>query len=281
MVRRQHGARLSQPARAVGPVGRAWSAPAASAAAALLGTAALLWVQVAPAAPFAAPAGAVTGAAAAGKSARVIWLHGLGDTAAGWAFLPQYLEARGLGHVDFVLPTAPSIPITINGGMVMPGWFDMADLPYSSASVDDRESIESIGVDRLGALIAEAEAEGFPADRIVVGGFSQGGCVAMLAGLAYPRTLAGVASLSGWLPAYSRADISAVLDSSAARPPILWGHGEADPTVFFDVAKLGPPVLEQAGVPVDFRGFPGLGHGADEAELEWLAEWLKQSLPPL
>mmetsp|Transcript_1443 Transcript_1443/g.3641 ORF Transcript_1443/g.3641 Transcript_1443/m.3641 type:complete len:271 (+) Transcript_1443:61-873(+) len=222
-----------------------------------------------------APPGATT--------ARVIWLHGLGDTADGWAFLPKLLESKGFDYVDFVLPTAPSIPITVNGGMYMPGWFDMDQIPYSSASTDDRASIEAIGVKQLTSLIQDAEADGVPADRVVVGGFSQGGCVAMMTGLSYPRTLAGVASLSGWVPAYARADAAEVIasESSGPRPPVLWGHGEADGTVKFEVAKLGPAALRAVGMEVDFRGVPGLAHGVAEEELEWLVEWLQQRLPRL
>lgn len=224
---------------------------------------------------------------AGGKTARVIWLHGLGDTAAGWSFLPGYLAGKGgFDHVDFLLPTAPTIPITVNGGMAMPGWFDMADLPYGPTSEDDRGSIEAIGVRQLTGLIEASEAEGFAAEQIVVGGFSQGGCVAMLAGLRHPRRLAGVASLSGWLPSFAREDAAEVFSAAAGagprpRPPVLWGHGEADPTVTFAAAQSGLPALREAGVEdLDFRSFPGLGHGAGDEELAWLADWLAARLPP-
>mmetsp|Transcript_25334 Transcript_25334/g.67267 ORF Transcript_25334/g.67267 Transcript_25334/m.67267 type:complete len:273 (-) Transcript_25334:153-971(-) len=233
------------------------------------------FAAVAPASSAQRSAGATT--------ARAIWLHGLGDTAEGWAFLPKLLESKGFDYVDFVLPTALSIPITVNGGMYMPGWFDMDQIPYSSASTDDRSSIEAIGVKQLTSLIQAAEADGVPADRVVVGGFSQGACVAMMTGLSYPRTLAGVASLSGWVPAYARADAAEVIASEASgpRPPVLWGHGEADEIVKFEVARVGPAALRAVGMEVDFRGVPGLAHGVAEEELEWLVEWLQQRLPRL
>lgn len=48
----------------------------------------------------------------------VVWMHGLGDTADGWAAL---MPTLGLVDTKFVLPTAKSMPITVNGGMPMPG----------------------------------------------------------------------------------------------------------------------------------------------------------------
>lgn len=58
-------------------------------------------------------------------TATVIVLHGLGDTAEGWAFLGPELKVQG---VKWVYPTAPTRPITLNGGVPMPGWFDLDTL---------------------------------------------------------------------------------------------------------------------------------------------------------
>merc|ERR1712093_628360 len=61
---------------------------------------------------------------ATGKhTATLIFSHGLGDTGAGWSFLAEQL-AGSFPHVKFMFPNAPNIPITINGGYKMPGWFD-------------------------------------------------------------------------------------------------------------------------------------------------------------
>lgn len=60
-------------------------------------------------------------------TATVILLHGLGDTAHGWADFAPMLQMQ-LPHVKFVFPTAPTRPITLNGGMRMTGWFDILSL---------------------------------------------------------------------------------------------------------------------------------------------------------
>lgn len=54
-------------------------------------------------------------------TATVILLHGLGDTANGWADFAPMLQLQ-MPHVKFVFPTAPTRPITLNGGMRMTGW---------------------------------------------------------------------------------------------------------------------------------------------------------------
>lgn len=103
-------------------------------------------------------------------------------------------------HVKWILPHAPAIPITINGGMRMPGWFDLATLDkLTDSSFDDERGMlaSTAAVDAL--IQAEVDA-GIPADKIVLGGFSQGGAVAILSGLTGKRKLAGVAALSTWVP---------------------------------------------------------------------------------
>ncbi|KAG2761820.1 hypothetical protein PC129_g4561 [Phytophthora cactorum] len=46
-------------------------------------------------------------------TAAVVFLHGLGDTGHGWSDAMTML-AKGLPHVKFVLPTASSMPVTLN-----------------------------------------------------------------------------------------------------------------------------------------------------------------------
>ena len=60
-------------------------------------------------------------------TAKVVFLHGLGDTAQGW-LEGCYVLARRLPHVQFVLPTAHNIPVSLNQGHVMPAWYDLAGL---------------------------------------------------------------------------------------------------------------------------------------------------------
>jgi predicted esterase len=70
-------------------------------------------------------------------TATVIWSHGLGDTGHGWEDAIQMIQGqRGrLNEVKFILPHAPQIPITVNGGMRMPGWFDIVRVSSTPTSL--------------------------------------------------------------------------------------------------------------------------------------------------
>jgi lysophospholipase I len=64
--------------------------------------------------------------ATAAHTATVIFLHGLGDTGHGWEFaVENWRRRQRLDEVKFILPHAPRIPITVNRGMRMPGWYDI------------------------------------------------------------------------------------------------------------------------------------------------------------
>src|SRR5688572_25478352 len=112
--------------------------------------------------------------------AAVIWLHGLGAT---YHDFPPVVPELGLPRehgVRFVFPQAPSIPVTVNGGMVMPAWYDILAMDF------DRR-VDEAGVRRsaaqLAALVARESARGVASERIVVAGFSQGGAIALHLGV--------------------------------------------------------------------------------------------------
>ncbi|CAM9932854.1 unnamed protein product [Phaeothamnion confervicola] len=155
----------------------------------------------------------------------VIWLHGLGDTAMGWYSAMAQLSVK---NTKFILPTATSRPIAINNGFRMPGWSDVYGLSLDSR--EDAEGFDSSAV-RVGAIIAAERANGVPANKIVVGGFSQGGALALHVALRYPETLGGCVACSGWLPL--REAYPAALSPTATAVPILMGHGTSDMVVQF------------------------------------------------
>ncbi|XP_063615538.1 acyl-protein thioesterase 1-like [Penaeus indicus] len=132
--------------------------------------------------------------ATAKHTATVIFLHGLGDTGHGWA---SAMAAIGSPHIKFICPTAPVMPVTLNNGFRMPSWFDLKSL-----DVDGPEDSDGIKKARDGIhqLIEEEVKAGIPHERIMLGGFSQGGALALYSTFTHSRTLAGVIGLSCWLP---------------------------------------------------------------------------------
>ena len=183
--------------------------------------------------------------------ASVIWLHGLG--ADGHDFEPIVPELRlpdALG-VRFLLPHAPSIPVTINGGMRMPAWYDIRDL-------DLRTRHDPVGIARsqaqVEALIAREVERGIDPRRIALVGFSQGGAIALHTALRHPQRLACAIGLSTYLVL---AETLAAEASSANRDlPILMVHGAHDPMVTHDRAVASRDRLVELGWNVDFRTYP-------------------------
>lgn len=124
----------------------------------------------------------------------VLWFHGLGDTANGWS---QLMPMLNLDDTKFVLPTAPIRKITLNHGAPMTGWFDMVGLDPDSK--EDEAGFQESAT-RVNSLIQAELDKGIPSNKIFVGGFSQGGALALHVTLRSSWTLAGCAALSTWLP---------------------------------------------------------------------------------
>ena len=144
-------------------------------------------------------------------TATILIMHGLG--ADGRDFLPiaEQLDLSAVGPVRFLFPSAPHLPVTINGGYAMPAWYDIvgADLTSRQDEAGMRRSQAA-----MEAILANEKARGIPAGRIVIAGFSQGCAMALMAGLRHPERLAGIAGLSGYLPL---AELTAAQASAANR----------------------------------------------------------------
>jgi len=202
----------------------------------------------------------------------ILWLHGLG--ADGHDFeplIPQLGIVETLG-VRVVLPHAPQRPVTINGGMRMPAWYDIRVTDFSSG--EDSEGIET-SARQLRALIARERERGVPADRILLAGFSQGGAIVLHTGLRHPESLAGILALSTYLPLADRLDD----ESSSANCviPIMMAHGTLDPVVPLSLAIRSRDRLQQAGYPVDWHTY-AMPHAVHPQEIEDIRRWLLRRL---
>jgi len=204
-------------------------------------------------------------------SASVIWLHGLGDTGAGWKFLSTYFD---FPHVKWIFPHAPPIRITVNGGMRMPGWFDITSLTDIMARQDEEGMLKSVHM--VHKLITEEVDAGISADKIIVGGFSQGCAIALLAGYSSERKLNGIVGLSGWLPL--REKFPAMRTDANLKTPLFQAHGEVDVVVNFKFGEMTYEALKKMGIDVEFHEIPDMGHEAQDEELRFLGEWLKRRL---
>jgi len=203
--------------------------------------------------------------------AAVLWLHGLGADGHDFESLVPYLDIPPEAAVRFVFPNAPSIPVTINGGFVMPAWYDITDM-----SLDRKHDL--VGMERssaqLRSLIQRENDRGIPSDRIVVAGFSQGGAVALYTALRYEERLAGLMLLSTYLVG----DTLEAERSPANRGiPILQAHGTEDPMVPIRGGEQARAELERLGYGVDWRTYP-IQHEVSPLEITHIGAWLRERL---
>jgi phospholipase/carboxylesterase len=209
---------------------------------------------------------------AAPATATVIWLHGLG--ADGFDFVPIVPELRLPDSlpVRFVFPHAQPRPVTINNGFVMRAWYDILGLgpgrPEDEAGIRGSERIVAHYVDR-------EIAAGIPASRIVVAGFSQGGAIALQAGLRYPQRLAGVMALSTYLPL--RESLQTEASSANKTLPIFMAHGLRDGIVPADLGRQAKDALQALDYAVEWQSYP-MEHQVCMEEVVDISRWLQKVL---
>ncbi|MFA7666049.1 MAG: alpha/beta fold hydrolase [Burkholderiaceae bacterium] len=203
--------------------------------------------------------------------ASVIWLHGLG--ADGHDFEPVVPALRlpaGLS-LRFIFPHAPVRPVTINMGMPMRAWYDIAEL--GGARQDEAGIRASQAI--LERLIERERSRGIAAARIVLAGFSQGGAIALHTGLRHPEALAGILAMSTWLPLDST--VAAERHPANASIPIFLAHGSHDEMVGIDRARRSREALIKNGYAPQWREYP-MGHAVCEPELVDIGIWLAEVL---
>lgn len=157
-------------------------------------------------------------------------------------------------EVAFVFPNAPNIPITLNMGMHMPGWYDIKSLS-DLASRDEDETGVLRSRDYIHSLIDAEVAKGIPASRVVVGGFSQGGALSLISGVTYKEKLGGIFGLSCYLLLQKKLKDMIPAESPNKDTPIFMGHGDADQVVAHRYGKMSADELVNLGYKVDFRTY--------------------------
>ncbi len=184
--------------------------------------------------------------------AAVIWLHGLG--ASGHDFEPIVPELRlpESFAVRFVFPHAPELPVTLNGGMSMPAWYDITALDLER-QLDEKQLLQSAQwtVD----LIERERARGIDSRRIMVAGFSQGGAVAWHVALTYPQPLAGLMALSTY---FATPHITVPSDANRQLPVHIF-HGSNDPMVPEALGQRAAQQVRDWGYQPDYSTYP-MGH---------------------
>jgi len=206
----------------------------------------------------------------------VIWMHGLGADC--WDFVPivKELDLGSSLPLRFIFPQAPSRPITVNGGHMMPGWYDisMAELSRKPDEAGVRASHAAID-----ELIDREVSRGMASDKIVLAGFSQGGAIALQVGLRQTQPLAGILALSTYLTLEN--SLAAEKSSQNANIPILMAHGTQDNVVPLSLGRTSSAQLQTHGYNVEWREYP-MQHAVCGDEIADIAAWiLKRYTSPI
>ena len=205
-------------------------------------------------------------------TACVIWLHGLGDSGAGFAPVVPALGLPDDHGIRFVFPHAPEQAVTINQGYVMRAWYDIKSMDLHNRA--DMPGVLESEVAVCG-LIQEQIDAGIPADKIVLAGFSQGGVMSLFSGLRFPETLAGIMALSCYLPTAER--MPSDLSEANKATPILQHHGEQDDVVPVSAGKMANEMLITNGYDVEWKTYT-MPHTVQPQQLIDIAKWLKSRL---
>uniref|UniRef100_A0A671EKJ6 Acyl-protein thioesterase 1 n=1 Tax=Rhinolophus ferrumequinum TaxID=59479 RepID=A0A671EKJ6_RHIFE len=198
--------------------------------------------------------------AARKATAAVIFLHGLGDTGHGWA---EAFAGIRSSHIKYICPHA----------------FDIIGL--SPDSQEDEPGIKQ-AAENVKALIEQEVKNGIPSNRIILGGFSQGGALSLYTALTTQQKLAGVTALSCWLPlraSFSQGPISGVNKDIS----ILQCHGDCDPLVPLMFGSLTVEKLKTLVNPanVTFKTYEGMMHSSSQQEMMDIKQFIDKLLPPV
>ena len=203
-------------------------------------------------------------------TASVIWLHGLG--ADGHDFAPIVQELHLPFPVRYILPHAPVLPVTINGGYRMPAWYDIFSTDITA--IEDEAGIRTSEA-AIAQLIRQENARGIPTVRILLAGFSQGGAIALHTGIRYPERLGGIIALSTYLPLHQALDAERSIASAGI--PIFMGHGNDDDIVLPGHARASRDLLLSKGVPVAWHEY-AMPHSVCTQEIADIRRFMADTL---
>lgn len=195
----------------------------------------------------------------------VILMHGLGANGEDFADVAHVLSKSALPRKwRFVLPHAEAIPVTINGGMTMPAWYDIISLTHP-------RDVDWSTVDHCQQQIEELmKAEQAPC--LILAGFSQGAAMALHVGLRNQARVNGILAMSGYLLESQ--------DQPAPAPqgemPVAIYHGQEDDVVPLKAADQALHSLQALGYQPSFQSYPGLPHSVSQEEVQDVFGWLME-----
>jgi phospholipase/carboxylesterase len=202
----------------------------------------------------------------------VLWLHGLGADGHDFAPIVPELVRPHWPALRFIFPHAPQRAVTINGGMRMRAWYDITGMDFATRA--EAAGIEE-SVVQVEALVAREAERGISASRVLLAGFSQGGAIALAAGLRRSEPLAGLVALSTYLPGGDA--VAAQRHPNAVAQPVFFAHGDSDPVIPVQHGQASAQALRRVGFDVAWHRYP-MAHQVCAQEISDLGDWLDRRL---
>ena len=198
----------------------------------------------------------------------IIWLHGLGATANDFPPIVPELGLDAKRTIRFIFPQAPSRPITINGGMSMPGWYDIKGM-----RIEDKQDAQGLAESQamVEGLLDGLIESGIPSRNIILAGFSQGGAVTYFTGVRSKHVLAGMLALSTYLPFDS--DTEAAQSGVNKETPIFASHGTHDAVVPLALGQVSADTLSKLGYNVRWQTYP-MEHQVVMEQITDIGRWI-------
>lgn len=200
----------------------------------------------------------------------IIWLHGLGASANDFPPIVSELGLLKSRTIRFIFPQAPDRGITINGGIRMPGWYDIKGM-----SIEDKQ--DAVGMKEsqslLDDLVEQQINAGIPSSNIILAGFSQGGAVTYFTGVRSQHKLAGLLTLSTYLPFDD--NTQAEQHEANQHTPIFASHGIHDPVVPLTMGKHSVDALSQLGYSIKWKTYP-MEHQVIMPQIEDIGRWINE-----
>jgi len=207
-------------------------------------------------------------------NAAVIWLHGLGASGDDFAAIVPALDLSKKADADlqirFIFPHAPSIPISINGGMMMPAWYDILSIDVQR-KINQQQFMAS--AQQVKDLIERELARGISSERIVLAGFSQGGAVAYQVALNFEQPLAGLMALSTYVASPDTIELKACNQQL----PVMIFHGSEDNVVPETLGRLALTQVQALGLEPEYKQYV-MAHSVSPKQVKDMAEFITRVL---
>ncbi len=201
----------------------------------------------------------------------VIWLHGLGASGHDFEPIVPNLGLLARPGVRFLFPHAPVRPISVNGGAAMRAWYDISSIDFESREQDSVGIKESANA--VHQLVEKEIERGIAPGNILLAGFSQGGAIALFAGLLSEHRLGGILALSTYVPILE--EVLPAINDANRNIPVFMAHGLSDDVIALRYGEQSRAALEASGVNPEWHTYP-IAHSVSAEEVADISTWFKR-----